>query len=150
MLPKSAPDRPNLAPCAHRAEPFLLTVCVGKPCMPKLLQMASEAWYGSVSEQSSQQSTTMPWRPPTPVQHPWTDGSTTAPGIAANANHASGRWAHLFLPSLTCYSRHCKLVPVNVSRHRSAALLTPKCHASLACSKKDGRLFRQLQIGCKG
>lgn len=54
-------------------------------------QMASEAWYGSVSEQSSQQSTTMPWRPPTPVQHPWTDGSTTAPGIAANANHASGR-----------------------------------------------------------
>ena len=63
------------------------------------VQMASEQWYGQVSEQSSQQSTTMPWQPPTPVQHPWTGGSTSQAGKAANHNKASGRLVPHTIPT---------------------------------------------------
>ncbi|KAL3155148.1 hypothetical protein ABBQ38_011204 [Trebouxia sp. C0009 RCD-2024] len=51
-------------------------------------QMASEAWYGHAADHTSGQSTTIPWRPPTPVQHPWTGGTTS---VSGGDHHDSGR-----------------------------------------------------------
>ena len=66
--------------------------------------MAPEAWYGHGPEQASGQSTTMPWRPPTPVQHPWTGG--TASGGPTDNKQASGR----------CDSPHCTQIKSKLSK----------------------------------
>ena len=69
----------------------------------QMLQMAEE-WYGNVSQQSSQQSTTMPWQPPTPIKHPWSEGSITPLTDAAGEHHASGRSACMSTaPCISCY-----------------------------------------------